>query len=114
MTTALDLAPAARQLTALAEGVTDDQLSAATPCKLLDVRGLLAHIMGLTLAFRDAGRKAGSPLQDVPPGPSELEDEWRTELPKRLTDMAAAWQAPQAWEGITKVGGVTLPAEAAA
>ena len=61
MTTHLDLQPSARQLITLAEDVTDDMLQTPTPCGDYTVADLLAHVMGLTIAFRDAAVKAGSP-----------------------------------------------------
>ncbi len=110
MTTDLDLEPPASQLITLAEAVTDDMLPAPTPCGDYTVRDLLAHVMGLTIAFRDAAAKAGTSAQDAVPGRAALDDDWRDQLPGRLLAMAAAWHAPQAWEGLTKVGGGTMPA----
>jgi uncharacterized protein (TIGR03086 family) len=110
MTTIPDLEPAARQLMTLAAGVTDDMLQAPTPSGDYTVADLLAHAMGLTIAFRDAADKKGSPAQDAEPGRVALDPSWREALPGRLLAMAAAWQSPQAWEGLTKVGGGTLPA----
>lgn len=110
----LDLEPPARELTRLVGGVTDDQLSGRTPCGSTTVRGLLAHVQQLALAFRDAADKAGSAAQDAAPGPGELDDDWRTLIPARLAALAAAWRKPEAWEGTTKVGGITMPAAAAA
>ena len=113
VTTAPDLEPPARQVIALAGGVTDDMLQAPTPCGDYTVADLLAHVMGLTIAFRDAADKAGSPAQDIEPGRAELDAGWRQQLPGRLLAMAEAWHAPQAWEGLTKVGGGTMPASIA-
>ena len=110
MTTVLDLEPPARQIITLAGAVTDDMLPAPTPCGNYTVADLLAHMMGLTIAFRDAAAKAGSQAQDAAPGRAALEDGWREQLPGRLLAMAAAWHRPQAWEGFTKVGGGTMPA----
>jgi len=110
VTTDLDLEPPASQLITLAEAVTDDMLPAPTPCGDYTVRDLLAHVMGLTIAFRDAAAKAGTSAQDAVPGRAALDDDWRDQLPGRLLAMAAAWHAPQAWEGLTKVGGGTMPA----
>ena len=110
MTTIPDLEPAARQLITLAAGVTDDMLQAPTPCGDYTVADLLAHAMVLTIAFRDAADKKGSPAQDAEPGRIALDPGWREALPGRLLAMAASWQSPQAWEGLTKVGGGTLPA----
>jgi uncharacterized protein (TIGR03086 family) len=110
MTTIPDLEPAARQLITLAAGVADDMLQAPTPCGDYTVADLLAHAMGLTIAFRDAADKKGSPAQDAEPGRVVLDPGWREALPGRLLAMAAAWHSPQAWDGLTKVGGGTMPA----
>jgi uncharacterized protein (TIGR03086 family) len=110
MTTIPDLEPAARQLITLAAGVTDDMLQAPTPCGDYTVADLLAHAMGLTIAFRDAADKKGSPAQDGVPSRVALDPGWREALPGQLQAMAAAWHSPQAWEGLTKVGGGTMPA----
>jgi uncharacterized protein (TIGR03086 family) len=110
VTAVLDLEPPARQLITLAEAVTDEVLPAPTPCGDYTVRDLLAHVMGLSIAFRDAAAKAGTPAQDAVPSHAALDDDWRDQLPGRLLAMAAAWHAPQAWEGLTAVGGGTMPA----
>lgn len=117
----LDLDPPARQLVTLLNGVTDDQLPARTPCAAYTVGDLLDHLMGLTLAFRNAATKstgAAGGEDDVPAptsGPGEvsaanLHPEWRRRLPLRLDELAAAWKDPAAWEGTTEAGGVTMPA----
>lgn len=109
MTAMSDFGPAAARMTALAENIRDEQLDGRTPCPDYTVGGLLAHVLGLSLAFRLAADKAGSPLQDQAPAPAELPPNWRAELPVRLTELAAAWQQESAWDGMTKVGGVDLP-----
>lgn len=113
-----DLAPAARRVAALLDGITDDQLTARTPCEKYTVGALLDHLMGLTLAFRHAAEKTAPPVPREPgavgPGLSSaeaLDPAWRERLPRRLDELVAAWRAPEAWEGNTEVGGVTLPAE---
>lgn len=105
----IDLEPPAGQLAQLVGGVSDGQLAERTPCAGRSVRDLLAHIQHLALAFRDAAEKAGSPAQDAP-APAELDEGWRDLIPARLAALAAAWRKPEAWEGTTKVGGLTLPA----
>jgi uncharacterized protein (TIGR03086 family) len=111
-TTRPDLEPAAQRVAALLPGVRDDALDARTPCDDYTVGGLLVHFMGLTVAFRDAGTKTlGETTGGAPvPGQEKLDPDWRTELPRRLAAMAEAWRRPDAWDGVTEVGGVTLPA----
>lgn len=108
-----DLEPVARQVAALADGVHDDQLGGPTPCPGTAVRNMLGHLVMLSTAFRDAGRKelgatTGTNPANVLP---DIDDEgrWRTELPKLLDELTATWRDPAAWEGMTQAGGVTLP-----
>lgn len=118
----LDLDPPAGQLKALLRGVTDDQLSARTPCEAYAVGDLLDHLMGLTIAFTMAARKTTGPSggeDDVPisasgPGAvsaANLHPEWRRRLPLQLDELAAAWKDPAALTGMAEAGGVTLPAD---
>src|SRR5215217_3693802 len=81
-----DLTSACRRTADVLAGVTDDQLSLATPCEKMPLNALIAHIGGLALAFAAAAGKEFGPL-------------------------AAAWKDPSAWQGMTRAGGVELPAE---
>ncbi|MEG3631257.1 TIGR03086 family metal-binding protein [Streptomyces poriticola] len=113
--TTLDLGPQTRAVARLADGVDDAQLTGPTPCPEMAVRHLLGHLTGLSVAFRDAGRKdlgattdtaPGSALPDIGPG-------WREDLRKALDELAEAWRDPAAWTGMTRAGGVDLPGEVA-
>ncbi len=110
MTTVYDLAPAAAQLARLTDGVDEDQLAAATPCEDWTVSVLLGHLLGLTAAFTAAAGKepapAGGPLLD-----GELPADWKPQLHEHLDALVTAWRAPEAWQGQTEAGGVTMPAE---
>lgn len=108
----VDLGAACREVTRLVRGVPDTGLSGPTPCPDYTVAQLLAHLVGLTVAFRDAAAKKLGPTTDRPPGPQvapSLDDGWREVLPWQLDELAAAWRDPGAWEGHTRVGGVDLP-----
>ncbi|MFD9424825.1 MULTISPECIES: TIGR03086 family metal-binding protein [unclassified Streptomyces] len=113
---ALDLEPAARQIAALLDSIEDRRLAGPTPCPDYAVRELLAHVVGLTTAFRDAAHKDLGPTTEVSPGtaPLVLGDDWREVLPPLLDELVAAWRSPAAWEGMTRAGGVDLPAPVAA
>lgn len=107
-----DLDPPARQLRTLLGGVTDDQLAARTPCEAWTVGDLLDHLVGLTVAFRDAATKTTGPTTGTgPPEPAaaHLDADWRSRLPEQLDALVTAWRDPAAWEGTTEAGGVTLP-----
>jgi uncharacterized protein (TIGR03086 family) len=115
-----DHEPAAAAVTRLLDGIADEQLSDPTPSPGTSVATLLDHLMGLSLAFTWAARKSTTiEAGDNPPGPgnasaANLDPEWRSELPKRLQDLVAAWHEPDAWEGMTEAGGLTMPAEVTA
>jgi uncharacterized protein (TIGR03086 family) len=112
MTEMIDLEPAARRIARLADGVTDDQLSAPTPCPAYAVRNLLGHLVGLTAAFRDAGRKDLGPNTSTDPSSAvpDIGPDWREQLRKNLDELVEAWRKPEAWEGMTQAGGFTFPA----
>ncbi|WP_225828123.1 TIGR03086 family metal-binding protein [Streptomyces naphthomycinicus] len=109
--TTVDLGPQTRIVARLAEAVTDEQLTAATPCPDHAVRHLLGHLLMLSVAFRDAARKDLGPTTDTDPGAvvPDIGPGWREELPEALEELAAAWRDPAAWTGGTRAGGVDLP-----
>jgi uncharacterized protein (TIGR03086 family) len=107
----LDLEPAAREVSHVLDGVTDDMLTDPTPCTGTSVAAMLDHMMGFTLAFTWAARKTNTSAS----GPSKanadhLDPNWRTLLPQQLDELAEAWRDPSAWEGMTQAGGLTMPA----
>jgi uncharacterized protein (TIGR03086 family) len=114
-TPTLDLGPQTAVLARLAEGVTDEHLADPTPCPEYAVRNLLGHLLGLTIAFRDAGRKDLGVTTDTSPDSAlpDIGPDWREELPKVLAELAEAWRDPAAWTGMTRAGGVDLPGEIA-
>lgn len=110
MTIGYDLTLPAAQLARLADGVDDDQLGAATPCGDWSVAVLLGHLLGLTVAFTAAASKGPFPAS-APEPDGRLPADWKDQLHERLDALVAAWRAPEAWEGETEAGGVTMPAE---
>jgi uncharacterized protein (TIGR03086 family) len=42
---------------------------------------------------------------------ARLGDDWRTRIPPQLATMADAWRDPEAWNGMTVIGGGDTPAE---
>ncbi|MFJ7072394.1 TIGR03086 family metal-binding protein [Streptomyces sp. NPDC098781] len=107
----LDLGPQTRVVARLAAAVGDEQLSDPTPCPDMAVRNMLGHLLGLTVAFRDAGRKDLGATTDTSPESAlpDIDPGWREELPKVLDELAEVWRAPDAWTGMTRAGGVELP-----
>ncbi|MGH3980899.1 MAG: TIGR03086 family metal-binding protein [Pseudonocardiaceae bacterium] len=115
MTAMLDLGPAAQQLATLLRGVTDDQLTAPTPCDEYTLGDLIDHVSGLSQAFTAAAAKElGSGASQGPSGDAgRLDHDWRTRISEQLVALAEAWRNPDAWEGMTQAGGIDLPAEMA-
>ncbi len=111
--TTIDLGPATTRVAELVAGVAD--LDAPTPCTGTPIGGLLDHINLLSAAFASAARKDGEFGSTAPPEPdaANLPADWRTSIPQRLDELAAAWRAPGAWEGMTKAGGLDMPGEVA-
>jgi len=110
----LDFDPPVRQLRALLLGVTDEDLTAPTPCPEWTVGDLLDHLMRLSWAFAQAAKK----LTDAPgtaspppqPSAANLPAHWRSRMPVLLEELATAWKEPSAWTGTAQAGGVTMPA----
>ncbi len=112
----IDFTPATATLRDLAASVTDEQLTAPTPCTDYTVGDLLDHIGGLAAAFAGAARKEpvpGSERGGSGDG-SRLEPGWRERIDGHLADLAEAWRDPAAYEGDTQAGGVHLPGAIAA
>ncbi|MFF1730041.1 TIGR03086 family metal-binding protein [Streptomyces sp. NPDC058247] len=112
----VDFGPQTRIVARLADGVREDQLGLATPCPEYAVHNLLGHILGLTVAFGDAGRKNLGPTTDTSPTAylPDITDGWRDALAKALDELAETWRDPEAWQGMTRAGGVDLPGAVAA
>lgn len=107
-----DFEPAARSLVAVVDGISDDQLADPTPSGESTVRDLLAHVVGLTEAFRQAATKEAVGNSAPPPEGADmtLPAEWRTVIAAQLEKLTAAWRVAQAWDGDTEAGGVEMPA----
>lgn len=80
------MTPAARTLGALVTATGDEHLGAPTPCTAWTVADLFDHLDVVAGGTGD-------------PGPGPWDDRRRRELAVRLETMAAAWNAPGAWEG---------------
>src|SRR5690349_24102146 len=99
----IDMTSACQRTAQVLANVTDDQLTASTPCEKLPVDELVAHIGCLALAFTAAARKDFGPLIDTPPAfDGGLDEDWRTTYPQRLAELAAAFGDPNAWQGMSR------------
>ncbi|MGX1771089.1 TIGR03086 family metal-binding protein [Nocardia brasiliensis] len=104
-----DFEPAATALDSVINGIADDQLAAATPCADTTVRDLLAHVVDLTEAFRQAATKeaVGGSVAPVIAPEHALPGDWRALISAQLKALVGAWREPGAWDGITEAGGVS-------
>jgi uncharacterized protein (TIGR03086 family) len=111
----LDLGPAADQMAAIVLNLREEQLAEPTPCDRLSVADMLTHVHGFSIAFRDAAAKISGPTTSTPPSAdgAELPRDWRYSIQTRLAELTEAWRAPEAWQGETTAGGLTMPAEEA-
>ncbi len=108
----IDLTPACMRTAAVLSAVRERQLNLATPCEKMRLTALIAHIGGLSSAFAAAAAKDFGPLTDTPPADdTALDADWRSAYPQRLEALARAWADSGAWEGMTRAGGVELPAD---
>ena len=103
----IELTSACQRTADVLAGVTDEQLALQTPCEKLRLDELVAHIGMLALAFNAAAGKEFGPLTDTPPTDgAQVDADWRTSYPQRLAGLADAWRDPDAWQGMTRAGGI--------
>ncbi|WP_210769257.1 TIGR03086 family metal-binding protein [Occultella kanbiaonis] len=109
----IDLTPSTTRLAALIPAVREEQLDAPTPMGT-PVLQLMNHLLGLTVAFRDAAAKIEGPTTSTPPAPilDPLPEDWRERLTDQLGHLVLAWRDPAAWDGMTMAGSVRFPAQA--
>ncbi|GLY70750.1 TIGR03086 family metal-binding protein [Amycolatopsis taiwanensis] len=112
MSNAKLLARAATSLREIIRNIKPEQLGAQTPCTEYDVRKLVNHLLYWVPSLEGAARK-----ETVhPPAQAESEldlttGDWAAALEAGVERTATAWSEPDAWEGVTHMGGPTeLPA----
>jgi uncharacterized protein (TIGR03086 family) len=102
-------------MAALIRGIPEERLKDPTPCPAYTLADLVEHVGGLTLAFTAAATKDVAELGGQAPAgdASRLPEDWRSRIPQDLERLAEAWRDPDAWQGMTRAGGVDLPGEVA-
>lgn len=109
----IDLTLATQRTAAVIAAIDDDQLGLPTPCPRYTVGDLLDHVDGLAQAFTDAATKTSPERRTSAPPPGDAErlgPGWRTRIVERLGALGDAWRDPAAWEGMTRAGGIDMPA----
>ncbi|GAA3456494.1 TIGR03086 family metal-binding protein [Dactylosporangium matsuzakiense] len=94
------LAQAAPVTLAVVDLVKPGDLDRATPCAEWDVRALCAHLLEWGPPLEGAARK-----ESVPPGDGS------GDVRGQFERLAAGWSAPAAWEGMTVMATMELPAD---
>jgi uncharacterized protein (TIGR03086 family) len=109
----IDISDATDRMVSLLASVSEDQFDLPTPCPDARVGDLVDHVGTFAARFTAVARK--EPRSDAPPRPSaaNLESGWKDRITGDLRTCAAAWREPEAWEGMTTVGGLELPAAVA-
>jgi uncharacterized protein (TIGR03086 family) len=112
----IDFVPATATMRELVASLTDEDLTARTPCDRYAVGDLVEHIGGLASAFAGAARKQPTPGSEEGGSgdASRLEPGWRDRIDHDLADLAEAWRDPAAYEGETAAGGIEMPGPIAA
>ena len=83
----LDFGPATTTMARLVAGVTDDQLTAPTPCPDYTVADLVDHNGGLAFAFTASARKDEAPGGGGSGDGSRLEEGWRERIVTQLAGL---------------------------
>ncbi|MFD8969450.1 TIGR03086 family metal-binding protein [Streptomyces sp. NPDC059568] len=96
---------AADRTVTVIRGITDDQLTAPTPCSEYDVHALADHLFQVVVNFQALAAKRDA---DFGAAPEHLEGEWRERFADETVRLVAAWGAPGAEEGTS--GAMGLPA----
>ena len=91
----IDLTSACQRTADVLANVSDDQLTAPTPCENLRLDELVAHVGVLAHAFTASARKDFGPMTDTPPTDgAELEADWRTAYPATAGGVGAGVAGP--------------------
>ena len=106
-----NLHAAADRMTRLLEAVADGSMEATTPCPDLPLGALIDHVGGFAKVFAASARKELGEFTAQPPDPraENLEPGWRARMTADLSALADAWDASDAWQGMTRAGGQDLP-----
>ncbi|RZS31366.1 uncharacterized protein (TIGR03086 family) [Herbihabitans rhizosphaerae] len=105
------VARAAAPMVEIINDIKPDQLGMRTPCAEYDVRKLVNHLLFWGPSLVGAAYKESVP----PPAEAETdvdltEGDWAAVLDAHVARLVEAWSRPSAWEGVTSMGPMELPA----
>ena len=109
----IDISDATDKMISLLASVSEDQFDLATPCPEARLGDLVDHVGTFASRFAAVARKEDRGGGPPPPNAANLEAGWRDRITRDLRTCADAWRQPDAWEGMTTVGGMELPCEVA-
>ncbi|MEU7824172.1 TIGR03086 family metal-binding protein [Catellatospora sp. NPDC049133] len=89
------------------QGVTDDQLDAATPCAEFRVGDLVNHLFQVVVNFQALARREPA---DFAGTPDVLGTDWRARFATETEKLIAAWSDESALEGVSPGMGLPQPA----
>ncbi|MFD7090602.1 TIGR03086 family metal-binding protein [Streptomyces sp. NPDC059896] len=96
---------AADRTVTVVRNITDDQLTAPTPCAEYDVHALVDHLFQVIVNFQALAAKKDS---DFGAAPEHLTGAWRDRFADETVRLVEAWGAPGAEEGTS--GALGMPA----
>jgi len=104
----IDLKPACHRMIDVLVGVTDDQLTSASPCTEYTVGDLIDHVDQVSRGATTLARRAA----ELPgPGGAHRDARWRDSVARHVLELGEAWDDPAAWQGSGNVPGSDLSNE---
>jgi uncharacterized protein (TIGR03086 family) len=109
----IDISDSTARMVSLLASISEDQLDLPTPCPDACVGDLVDHVGTFATRFAAVARKESGGGAPPKPSAANLETGWKERIARDLRLCADAWRESAAWEGMTVVGGLDLPAAVA-
>ncbi|GAA1369818.1 TIGR03086 family metal-binding protein [Catellatospora chokoriensis] len=88
------------------QGITDEQLSAVTPCAEFRVGDLVNHLFQVVVNFQGLARREAADFSGTP---DVLGTDWRARFAAETDQLITAWSAESALEGVSPGMGLPQP-----